>query len=61
MKKKLRLARLTIVHLTSTDLQHAAGGVAVQGGQQSVLIGTVWEPCQKASDNTFPTVCVTDA
>jgi hypothetical protein len=56
MKKKLRLARLTIVHLTSTDLQRAVGGV---GGQQSRLIGTVWEPCQKTIDYSCPDACVT--
>jgi hypothetical protein len=43
MKKKLKLTRITIAQLTSGDLQHAVGAV---GGQQSRLIGTVWEPCQ---------------
>jgi hypothetical protein len=49
MKKKLRLARITIARLTTIQLEHVAGGVPIgdtAAGQQSMKIGTVWEPCQ---------------
>jgi len=49
MKKQLRLARITIAHLTSLQLEHAVGGVptdSTAAGQQSMKIGTVIEPCE---------------
>lgn len=49
MKKKLQLARNTIAHLTTMQLEHAVGGVQTGAGQQSMKIGTVVEPCQLAS------------
>jgi len=52
MKKKLRLARITIAHLATIQLEHAVGGGRIgdtAAGQQSMKIGTVWEPCEFAS------------
>jgi hypothetical protein len=49
MQKKLRLARITIAHLTMNQLEHVVGGVQTDtsaAGQQSMKIGTVVEPCQ---------------
>jgi hypothetical protein len=49
MKKQLRLARITIAHLTTLQLEHAVGGVQTGetlAGQQSMKIGTVVEPCE---------------
>ena len=60
MKKKLRLAKLTISHLTSTDLQSVAGAATgptegVGSGPQSYQVGTKWEPCPAATGG-----CITE-